>query len=205
MNNYRHVYRVEHSRIIFNGIGIGPYTFFRMTLSDIVSQCSPDITIGDIKTCQEYITKYEPYDYQVKPLGLYKSGKTLPASYRWIRPGPREDPLLREYFKKNYLKDPENAASEMNESWTKEPFVFAFDSVEQFRRWFFCEKELEALAKLGFILKPYKVKSDTVVVGRSQCLCKLSGIYNRKNVFKVMATSLNKAHETIHTAARNTT
>lgn len=192
MNNYRKVYRVEHNTIKYalSDIGVGPYRFFSLDVMTAIRALPPQATIEDLKECNELSLRYEPYQYHLKPKGQFKPGKTLPASDRWIRPGPREDPLLREYLKKNYLVNPEDATSGVNDKFTNDPFIFAFDSMEQLNSWFFCEKEKAALNRLGFVIKTHKFKSSDVVLGRSQCLCKIRGIYNRANAFLPMITSL---------------
>lgn len=73
------------------------------------------------------------------------------------QPSPKKDPEIGPIL---------NALSQSgSKGW-----VFGFDSVEDYKRWFSSEFENAALAQLGYFLSEYIVDDEFVHSGEGQCL-----------------------------------
>ncbi len=161
MNNYVNIYRVEHRTLHYtniNGqIGIGPY-FYTNT------RAKAENLPPEFQELTEFIRVHEPRALRFNREDVLP-GKTLPTSFNWVRPGPREDPMLRDWFRHTYKVRIE--ATEIGDM-SHEPILFGFDSIEQTKRWFFHKKEFDLLKKNGFYIVKRRVPKANVVFGLAQ-------------------------------------
>lgn len=173
MNNYINVYRVEHSSACFPGlkeaVGMGPYTysgqFGRVFAS---ARGSPFVRMCDC------LRKFEPRPQRYGREDVYPN-KTLHASFSWVRPGPREDPHLRDWFTATYLGGKANGTL-YSDGMKHEPILFGFNNEWQLRRWFFDKTEFELLEQNGFKVVKRRIRATDVVQGFAQCLWKIKNI-----------------------------
>lgn len=172
LNNYSYIYRVEHENVYYSAlkdkIGYGPYTY--------INSCAHLYGNKDnrVSRLKQVLSKFEPRMMRFGRDDICV-GKILPASYSWIRPGPREDPLLRDWFKNTYLNGDANAKY-YSKDVGNDPVLFCFDSEDQFRRWFFDNEELQLLEQHGFKIVKRRVKSNTVVRGFAQALWRVKDL-----------------------------
>ena len=173
MNNHINMYRMEHATACFPGlkepVGLGPYTFtthFRRNF--LVLRDSPFEKMCDC------LRKFEPRPLRYGREDVYPN-KTLHASFNWVRPGPREDPHLRDWFKTAYLNGKANGTL-TGEGMKHEPILFGFNNEWQLHRWFFDKTEFELLEQNGFKVVKRRVKTTDVVQGFAQCLWKIKNI-----------------------------
>ena len=167
--NYLNVYRMENSVLFYDGltekIGVGPYTYCSYIYAQNPIESIPDA----IKMLANKLSVNEE-----RPRYLKRNiapGKCLPASSSYLRPGPREDIGLREYFRNHYL-----GGGDINSTTLArydDPFVFCFDSFEQANRWFFDGEELGLLQACGFHLIKRRIPTSQVVMGHAQGLMKI--------------------------------
>ena len=89
-----------------------------------------------------------PLKFKNKQFDLaFKWLKPLPASWVNLRPGPREDPYLREFW---------YSLSGLNCERTD--YIFGFDSMAKLNSWFFDDEERAILNKYDFTIGKYKSK-----------------------------------------------
>ena len=164
--NHVNVWRMEHSSLFYNDlkepVGMGPYTYVSRYHQQVPEPQIPPV----VKALSERL-----YNNEERPRYLKKNiapGKALPASASYLRPGPREDVGLREYFRDYYLGGNINGSKMV----VDDPFVFCFDSIGQSYRWFFDMKEWELLEANGFILKKRRIPVKSSVLGHAQGIIK---------------------------------
>lgn len=109
----------------------------------------------------------------------FLKGKALPASFSYIRPGLREDPGLRDFYRQYYLKGGPIDSPQMLDP--TDPFLFVFDSEQQLNRWFFDEEERKLLLENGFGVVKRRVAKETVIRGHAQCLWKTKNLCRQQN------------------------
>lgn len=167
--NYVNVYRMEHRQAFYGGlsenIGIGPYMFCQELRNKFIFDTLPK-EIQDLN--QKLLINEERPRYLKRNIA---PGKCLPATASYLRPGPREDIGLREYFKNHYLGGGDINSTTL--ARVDDPFVFCFDSFEQANRWFFDCDELDLLKICGFHLVKRRVPSTQAVFGHAQGLLKI--------------------------------
>jgi hypothetical protein len=137
----RNVYRVEHEYSKdprFGHLFLGPY------------QYSNKLPVGS--PLRELAGKYEPSDETPS-----KRYRLVHAGFRWSRPGPAADPLIKDRFMEMYRAGYE---------WQQ--YVFGFEDDVQFRQWYFNPVEVRMLHEHGFIIAQYK--SNDVILGTKQLM-----------------------------------
>jgi hypothetical protein len=164
MNNYVNLWRVEnkfysladkYSYKDANGpIGVGPYTFVHY-FGDLHSNYKP------IAMLAGKLAYNEPRTRQFKNPGLHFN-RTMPVFYSTTRPGPREDPEMREEFMRIYASSPKPP-----------PIAFMFSTESQLKKWFDDVDEWNLLKRNHFITRKYRVPRREVIFGHNQCVWRL--------------------------------
>jgi hypothetical protein len=141
---------MEHRALAIPGyrLNCSPYSFSRFVFDSELSK---------------FLGKNEPHERNIKKFKGRSHTKLLPTSFSWERPGPCEDPILREEWLKR-KKFRMNLESDPN-------LIFGFDSLEQCRSWWFDKEEIFCLGKNGFIVDEYRVKTKFILKGLRQTIC----------------------------------
>ena len=146
------VYRVEHLNDLYSKewfdneiqFGIGPYIYI---------QHGTDFMKAKFARLSELLRRNEPSNANPKKNRLARIG--LFATFVDRRPGPKEDP---------YLRDKLTFDSKLIEN----PHMYGFDSMEQLNHWFHDPEEREELDKQGFGIGIYYAREP--LVGLRQAL-----------------------------------
>lgn len=164
---------MEHKKITYGDmsmpIGIGPYFFLNSNRVDYNQRNLFD-TLPDLA--------YRIYNNEDRQLRLKRDvlpGKCLPSSFSAVRPGPREDPGIRDYFRNYYLGGSKTMSAPMK--IIDDPFLFAFNSYEQLKRWFFDDKEFKLLEDNEFTVVKRRVKKTNIIDGHAQILWKIKSYH----------------------------
>lgn len=165
MNKYN-VFRIEHKHYSISQhfptdifIGAGPY--YNACLPFEQRYVSPE----NWEYLDKLLARNEPSCQGHIPKNLLWKRCSLPASFKSNRPGWAEDPGLRDKIKKPKY-------------FFETPYIFGFDSIQQYNKWSYDEEEREALAKADFHLVNYVVTNR--IVGLRQTLIDASTILQRK-------------------------
>lgn len=123
----------------YDPVGYGPYTLLKT-----VDRNHPFWAYGDwiLRQGEPETDTYAKFNYKQQN---FKAGKLPPALWKTNRPGPIEDPFLREY-------------------WLKLPFeervqsIFGCATPQECMKWFNRKDEVTWLAQNGFGLAEYRSK-----------------------------------------------
>lgn len=148
----RNVFRVEHAYVKdsrFSHLFLGPYQYSNR--------------LPEGSALRVLAKQYEPSDETPS-----KRYRLVHAGFRWSRPGPAADPLLKDRFMEMFRRGYE---------WTQ--YVFGFEDDEQFRQWYFDPTERRMLHHHGFVIAQYK--SDDVILGHKQLMFR----YNPEKMVRI--------------------
>lgn len=181
MNNKVYFYRVAHNSVLHKGLGnvahyMGPYAYFNVNLwsSSNVPFDSETLT-KFVKFAEREVVEYKKFNINNYKL---KCVPTLPNAWR---PGPFEDIELRSKMINKMGKMTKNGKFHL----------YGFDSIAQSLKWYNNPEELEFLENVGFSMYKFLVKSQNMIVGKSQSVY-FPDIYDILQKDKIKLTSLNR-------------
>lgn len=164
MNKYK-FYRVEHIGLGYDDeypvrVNLGPYATLKL-----LSYNKKLDYMHEYKKLSEYMLKHEPMNSNPKKKKFANIG--LFSTFKDSRPGPREDPYLRDKL------------SISTQSMFKNLHVYGFDSIEQLNNWFSDSDERKQLHICDFAIGVYYVSER--VVGLRQTVSFKNKIINFLN------------------------
>lgn len=161
MNNRVTIYR------LCNTDNCGPYGYLMHKLYERVG-----LKYEDVHELDQVLRKKERWSVSEKLTSILDKIKGhpawesagVPASYKVHRPGPWDDPVMKDNLRKRFGPNPRSEmANRKFKGW-----AFGFDSIEQFRAWFNDPEELRLLEKHGFKLRTFRVDRKHLVYGLKQ-------------------------------------
>jgi len=160
-NNKKRIYRVEHASIRRHqnaSYRIGPFTYLNSIFAIENNKKLRTENVIHLKDIVSYNdSAYTRLYNRFMNFEKYKSLKRVPACFSLKRPGPNEDPLLREPFSKISKEDK-----------TSGKFPFCFDSIESLKKWFCCPHENKMLRRNGFVITEYRIPAKNIITGYHQ-------------------------------------
>lgn len=162
MNNKRWAHRLAKGTSFYN---IGPYGYLIKKLYE-----QEGITKDQIQPIKNLMLSKERWSGHVYEGNLNKILSQYPifeekgcfSTFKTQRPGPFDDPIMKQNIINRF------GGRDKLKNWKFKWNGFAFDSLDQFYKWFDDEKELKMLMNLGFRIHSEKVNQSEIIHGLKQ-------------------------------------